>query len=82
MKDAVLYNDILRNTAKGVLLVHIDRNGGKSKEEETWICELERMSIIGTMGTWSIQKILIYLYVFIYQNISPSSSTRNFELTV
>ena len=35
MKDAVLYNDTLRNTTKDVLLVPIDRNGGKSKEEET-----------------------------------------------
>jgi hypothetical protein len=35
MKDAILYNDTLRNTMKDVLLVSIDRNGGESKEEET-----------------------------------------------
>jgi hypothetical protein len=35
MKDTILDNDTLRNTMKDVLLVSIDRNGGKSKEGET-----------------------------------------------
>jgi hypothetical protein len=35
MKDTILYNDTLRNTKKDSFLVSIDRNGGKSKEEET-----------------------------------------------
>jgi len=43
-KDTILYNDTLRNVKKDASLVSIDRNGEKSKEEETWICELERMS--------------------------------------
>jgi hypothetical protein len=35
MKDTISCNDALRSTKKDVLLVSIDRNGGKSKEEET-----------------------------------------------
>ncbi len=34
-KDTILHNDTLRNTKKDSFLVSIDRNGGKSKEEET-----------------------------------------------
>ncbi len=30
----ILYNDALRNTKKNAFLVSIDKNGGKSKEEE------------------------------------------------
>ena len=33
--DTILYNDTLRNTKIDAFLVSIDRNGGKSKEEET-----------------------------------------------
>jgi hypothetical protein len=34
----------LRNTKKDSFLVPIDRSGGESREEETWICESGRMS--------------------------------------
>jgi hypothetical protein len=47
-KEAVIKK---REREIDAFLVSIDRNGGKSKEEETWICELERISIIGTDTT-------------------------------
>lgn len=42
MKDIELHND--------TLLILIDKNRRKSKEKETRICELERMSIVGTIS--------------------------------
>lgn len=45
----ILHYDTLCNTSKDAFLVTIDRNAGKSKEEETCIRELERMFIAGTV---------------------------------
>lgn len=58
MKDTELRNN--------TLLILLDKNGRKTKEKETHICELERMATIGTMTYFFPFFLSLLLFLFSY----------------